>query len=944
MGIVSITNNHILLQGYHVSADGKDIIGLDPEWYDYPSYIIFKQFVAEGLAGNPNEEVKIENHNLMTYALLEDDIISFFNQLSLPELYNGYTYIESEGPLGTPDGIIRISFPEKITNSGPYRNRNYLRYGILIIYNNDISYTCHPYLYLLFEAIDLYNQEIKLKNKEKIFLLLANIKNLAKKCNNVYLGPIINSEEIIKIDNIFIEIEESNDSISLIPNTTDLLNTTTSFKEKFKKVNSVDSIYNFDSVSHNRIRAVLTEKKRTALDIIKKYYQNIKDPHIFRSLIDNPPIEFDEANIDLSNLYSDRVKELGIYRPRSYPFICPYKTEWIPGIMIVEDGVKKPILFKDQLDLEYLINAINEANNAGKDYIEINNNKIDIETAKNIVNNNDEINILNKKDVKEVSKKLSLIIEENIEELEYIEKNNESFYKYLSVDIPWLKKDITLKNYQKEGINRIISLYYSKFSGALLADDMGLGKTLQVLCFLEYLSYKENNLLACIVAPKGLINNWISEYHYFFSKPNLYFRSLVGESLLIKDIVNNQEKQRNIVFLFSYETLRAKQLELCAIKWTVAILDEAQKIKNVGTQITNASKALNAKFKIAITGTPVENSFHDLWCISDFCFPGFLGSARDFSNNYSISKNDSDDVIINKGELLKNKLGIRFIRRIKENVLKDLPPKYESVNPSHSEYFKHLKIINIMPEKQCYKYDELINNYINKHKNSNINNKNDLLNILIKLKIACEHPVLLSENNALYLTSNIEDSAKTLSLIDILYDIRKKQDKAIVFSEYKKTQRLLSYIIYKTFGIKAEIINGDTPTDIEIDKSEYTRSKIINNFNNSKGFNVIIMSPIAAGVGLNVTGANHVIHFSRHWNPAKEDQATDRAYRIGQNKAVYVYYLIARHPKHPDVMSFDENLSKLLNEKRKIQGSILYPTAKSEVKPDELYEKLFATK
>ncbi len=94
MGIVSITNNHILLQGYHVSADGKDIIGLDPEWYDYPSYIIFKQFVAEGLAGNPNEEVKIENHNLMTYALLEDDIISFFNQLSLPELYNGYTYIE----------------------------------------------------------------------------------------------------------------------------------------------------------------------------------------------------------------------------------------------------------------------------------------------------------------------------------------------------------------------------------------------------------------------------------------------------------------------------------------------------------------------------------------------------------------------------------------------------------------------------------------------------------------------------------------------------------------------------------------------------------------------------------------------------------------------------------------------------------------------------------
>ena len=176
---------------------------------------------------------------------------------------------------------------------------------------------------------------------------------------------------------------------------------------------------------------------------------------------------------------------------------------------------------------------------------------------------------------------------------------------------------------------------------------------------------------------------------------------------------------------------------------------------------------------------------------------------------------------------------------------------------------------------------------------------------------------------------------KAHSLLGILDGVRDAGEKAIVFAEYRRTQRFLATIIHDCYGIKPAIINGDTPTGFDIQAAVNSRLGIVKAFNSKRGFDVVIMSPVAAGVGLTVTGANHVIHFSRHWNPSKEDQATDRAYRIGQIRPVYVYYLIARHPDKR-VSSFDDNLARLLATKRGMRGAVLYPSEKMEVHPEDV--------
>lgn len=177
---------------------------------------------------------------------------------------------------------------------------------------------------------------------------------------------------------------------------------------------------------------------------------------------------------------------------------------------------------------------------------------------------------------------------------------------------------------------------------------------------------------------------------------------------------------------------------------------------------------------------------------------------------------------------------------------------------------------------------------------------------------------------------NYTDTAKTLLLERILRDIKQKQEKVIIFAEFIHTQEILANVISKLFGIRPSIFNGSVNLN--------AREIMLNRFKQSEGFNVIIMSPIAAGVGLTITEANHVIHFGRHWNPAKEDQATDRAYRIGQTKTVYVYFLIGRIE---GIKTFDEKLDNLLSVKQSVKGAALFPSARLDIKESEVMEELF---
>lgn len=232
-------------------------------------------------------------------------------------------------------------------------------------------------------------------------------------------------------------------------------------------------------------------------------------------------------------------------------------------------------------------------------------------------------------------------------------------------------------------------------------------------------------------------------------------------------------------------------------------------------------------------------------------------------------------------------------------------------------------------------YDGIITDYNNRKASGEIEWKRGILDVLHRLKSACEHPLFAGDGDPLEALERVDDSAKALALIRILDAIKVKNEKAIIFAEYRRSQRFLAALAYGQYGIKPEIVNGDTPTGFDHEKLVGTRLGIVKNFNSKPNFDIVIMSPVAAGVGLTVTGANHVIHFSRHWNPSKEDQATDRAYRIGQQKPVYVYYLIARHP-NPDIRSFDDNLALLLFSKRSLRGAVLCPMEAAEIRPEDV--------
>lgn len=256
-----------------------------------------------------------------------------------------------------------------------------------------------------------------------------------------------------------------------------------------------------------------------------------------------------------------------------------------------------------------------------------------------------------------------------------------------------------------------------------------------------------------------------------------------------------------------------------------------------------------------------------------------------------------------------------------------------------------------MPSIQLDRYKQEIE-VANDPELEGVEKRNQKLKSIWALREISDHPFLL-ESQILNFTSEelISNSAKLQVTIGILIDIKFKNEKAIIFADRKETQKMLQKIIYDTFGIFTSIINGDTPTIKQHErKSKLSRQQTIDGFQLKEGFNVIIMSPIAAGVGLNVTKANHIIHYTRHWNPAKEEQATDRAYRIGQQKDVYVYYPMAIFPEDMKdengnkLKSFDEILDTLLNNKKALASNTLFPTEQAEVTPDELIGKLFGTK
>lgn len=482
-----------------------------------------------------------------------------------------------------------------------------------------------------------------------------------------------------------------------------------------------------------------------------------------------------------------------------------------------------------------------------------------------------------------------------------------------------------LKIHQIEGLDWLQKAWTSGRPGVLLADDMGLGKTFQSLAFLAWL--REGMVSGAIarapimvVAPTGLLENWRAEHDRHLSAPGLghclqaYGRGLAsirkGSPGQRPGVDIDKLRQADWV-LTTYETLRDYDQDFGQVRFSALLFDEAQKIKTPGVRITDAAKAMNAEFRLALTGTPVENRLADLWCITDAVHPACLGDLKSFSASY---EKDPD---LERLKLLKSSLDMwhggrppLLLRRLKEDKLPDLPRPVQRVSEI------------VMQGAQLAQYEAAISDA------RKIKKPGAVLEILQRMRAISLHP---GESSAVSDSNFIAASARMRTAFDALDSIASRRERVLVFLDDLDLQARLAGIIQRRYSLVAPpmIINGTV--------AGATRQARVDRFQiGPDEFDAMILSPRAGGVGLTLTHANHVIHLSRWWNPAVEDQCTGRVVRIGQTRDVEVHIPISLLPQGNP--SFDQNLHLLLERKRRLMRDALLPPNATEADRNELFQ------
>lgn len=910
--------NHIGMV-FSVNIDGHDIHFR--EWSATDDCIYYQPLatlVDNGHAKFYKSECTVPFENI--YLLDDDERII----LGVPQPYNKAMKLRGEGMLNSQDFQYKIELLSHIPDGELLACE---RSGNIIITKGE-EYLLSEAQYELINRVEAFNA-IPKEQKTTDFNLrqFYEIKTLAIQAG-CEMDSYLQNENVYAPERIKIEVGRDEYGFLIEPAIN--IEENAKFQRTFDRMRKVQGVYPVERDNGERVRVVLNPEQKENLTHIKNGGIH-KTREEIQSIVKHPTEYFNPEVFDLTDLYSDRVIEIGIYKPKFYPFVCPYRSCWIAGATIEtpQNGTTK-LTIRSEQELSTLKMAIHYAEKKQHGIVEYNDTQIDIDDARFLAETAEK-QLKNPKQSIEVegnqdndSRKV-LIIKENAEEMDFAVKERaiERGDKYTLFKDPFLKETFQLKTHQEEGVAWLQHLYKSKASGCLMADDMGLGKTLQILYFIDWHSRKyANHKPYLIVAPLSLLENWENEYNRFFESPRLNISCLTSKSIprtFDKAIV---EKMQNMdIILTNYESLRISQLNFCAVDFDIIALDEAQKIKSPGTLVTNAAKALKGTFKIAMTGTPVENSLIDLWCIMDYCVPGLLGNAKAFAAQYQTPLKKKDTDIVSLGNEIHNNMGIYFMRRLKRDAAKDLPKKIE------------LKQQMEMPTVQSDTYKRVVNEYI-----SGV--KPNMLLTIMDIREISEHPFLYDSTLSQRTMQELTDTSARLQVtIAFLDKIKEKNEKAIIFAERKETQKMLWRVCHERYSIAAKVINGDTPSIVTRQMpNKQSRQVSIDEFQAVDGFNVIIMSPVAAGMGLNVTAANHVIHYSRHWNPAKENQATDRAYRIGQEKDVFVYYPMAISK---DFKSFDETLDELLSRKTSLATSTIFPTERVEVKQEELGQMLF---
>ncbi len=464
------------------------------------------------------------------------------------------------------------------------------------------------------------------------------------------------------------------------------------------------------------------------------------------------------------------------------------------------------------------------------------------------------------------------------------EKSKKIVAKLLKVDKIAVPKDIKaqLRPYQERGYEWLYKNAKAGF-GCIIADDMGLGKTLQVITTFQQM--KNEGRLAkrkgLVVVPTTLITNWMHEIQKF--APDL-------KAAIYHGTKRTLETENIDIIITTYGVLRSDEKIINKKKWEILAIDEAQNIKNPTTAQTKAVKKIKAPVRIAMSGTPVENRLSEYWSIFDFINKGYLGSLKYFRDNFAtpIETDHNHDQL----DVFKKITSPFIIRRLKsdKSIINDLPDKIQN------------NTYNSLTKEQAALYQSVVKELmptIETNSEDGIKRRGLIFKLMIALKQICNHPVqYLKKGNA-----EPEISGKTQMLFNLLDSIYENNEKVLIFTQFKEMGVLLEKMITKRYGKGVLFLSGST--------SRKKRDEYVNEFQNKSYVRTFILSIKAGGTGLNLTAASNVIHYDLWWNPAVENQATDRAYRIGQKNNVMVYRMLTQG-------TFEEKINEMLDKKREL--------------------------
>lgn len=910
--------------------------------------ILIPQMLELDLASAEGEDIRLSYEQL---ANLSEHDISLFADLIEPSEFP--IRLRLLGSLGLPSCRMTVTFHANGEKISPEIRGCLLKHDSRIFLLNKATFD-------LVSTVNKFNDlSPEHKKSPDAFRIFGEIKRKAEDCGAATDG-FTENRVIVEPSDIGIQlIEEEEERISFAPKIEGVKDE--DLERAFKRAGSATGMYDVEADDGKRATVLLNDDQREAVQRMTAV-RHIKGSEKAMVLSD-PQALFDGVSGAVNfEGFGPRVRGIGDFPFASQPFIQRSVTGIFDDVAANEiagrfnagikfryaNGSEEDITFGSLKALSNFVTEVEKASKTGQGFVSYEGKTVALDPS--FVDGIREL--ANKTLPQSTGKRQAgtrssgkyLLIYTNEDIVEFADRPDQES-RPSPLELPnSLLASVVLKEHQKKGVAWLQHNFRLNRSGCLLADDMGLGKTLQLLIFLAWL-IEHNHLISetdnsdlppwkpiLIIAPVILVENetWIQDMRTFFEGDGAVFmpwlilrgrtlqqfRTTRGRETQLGEATLDLDRLReHRVVITNYETVINYQHSFAKMKdhWSVVVTDEAQEYKTPNTKVSHALKSLSPSFRVACTGTPVETKLFDVWNIFDFLQPGrLLGSAKDFRDRYERPLEAENEI---KGAIdkLKDKLQFgqsdAYLLRRDKNELSDLPKKHE-----------HRLECTLMASQREYHLSLLRRAGMGGDGNHPFKLVNEFLRVY-------QHPSLVPDFAPPEPEDALQNCHKLQVLIESLRSIKAKREKALIFARTIDMQQILAAVLKHRFGLRANIVNGSTKQkrdSPENSEGSQTRRAIIDRFRESDGFNVLILSPDVAGMGLTLTEANHVFHYGRWWNPAKEAQATDRVFRIGQEKDVHVYYLISKDPSG-EIETFDEKLDRLLSRRLALASDFLAP-------------------